>query len=134
FTNEIKRQSGVVDVTGANSSFTKGYLIFYLQNDKQEDKEVYTFHIKANYIKTMGMGLVAGRDYNPALSSDSTEAIIVNEAMVSNFNWKDPIGKQSEYFGKERKVIGVVKNFHFQSLESPVEPAMLILGSDDDMD
>ena len=132
FVNEAQSQTGIMAVTAANTSFTRGSMVYNIRDENNNHIGVYTYNVQANYIRTMGMELIDGRDFNPALSSDSSEAIIVNEAFVASFGWPKPVGKQVKDFG-ERTIIGMVKNFHFQSLESPVEPAMLKLGSNDDI-
>lgn len=126
FVNEAQSQTGIIAITAANASFTRGGIVFSIRDENNHQLGVHTFNVQANYIETMGMELLEGRNFNPALSSDSSEAIIVNEAFVKAFGWNDPVGKQVKDFG-DKLVIGVVKDFHFQSLESPVEPAMLIL-------
>lgn len=80
----------------------------------------------------MGMELVAGRFFDWDLRSDPGEAIVVNEAAVRQFGWDDPIGKSiqanyllSEYSGYDRRVVGVVKDFHYTSLTKPIEPLLI---------
>ncbi len=82
-----------------------------------------------DYIKTMQMKIVEGRDFSTAHPSDSTESVIINEAAVRKFGWKNPIGKQFE--GKPLKtVIGVVKDFNFFSLHSKIGPLIMSIRPD----
>lgn len=132
FASEAQVQTGILAISGASSAFTRGTMAFSIRDDQNNQLSVSNFNVHANYVKTMDMEVVAGRDFNPGLSSDSTEAIIVNEAFADAFGWPDPVGKQVKDFG-DKQIIGMVKNFYFQSLESTVEPAMLQLGSHNDM-
>ena len=95
-----------------------------------ELREPAVFRVDHNFIETMKMELVAGRDFDPQLASDSTNSIIVNQAFVNKFGWTDqPVGKvlDLDWKGSMRNptVIGVVENFHYRSLRNEVEPAML---------
>ncbi|WP_405207314.1 ABC transporter permease [Aquimarina sp. LLG6339-5] len=84
------------------------------------------------YIETMGMELIAGRNFSRSFGTDST-AIILNEKAVALTGFKDPIGKKLyKTIGKDDKIvytiIGVVKNFNFESLRQDVGPLSLRLG------
>ncbi len=81
-----------------------------------------------DFVKTLGLQIVEGRDFSIANASDVESAFILNEAAVKEFNLKDPIGRPFEYvFGELKKgsIIGVVKDFNFASIHSEVEPLML---------
>jgi putative ABC transport system permease protein len=97
-----------------------------------DDKKVYRkFRLNTvdpDFIPTMGLKLVAGRNFMKDNPSDSN-SIIVNEALVNDYGWKDPIGKKLP--GKyAEQIIGVVKDFNFESLHTPVKPAMLTMRAD----
>ncbi|WP_299903047.1 ABC transporter permease [uncultured Aquimarina sp.] len=84
------------------------------------------------YIETMGMELIAGRNFSRSFGTDST-AIIINEKAVALTGFEDPIGKKLyKTIGKDDKIvytiIGVVKNFNFESLRQDVGPLSLRLG------
>ena len=77
-------------------------------------------------IATMGFEITEGRAFDNLIVSDSS-AIIVNEAAVSTFKWQDPIGKQLQPInGPIYTVIGVVKNFHFESLHQEIGPLAIM--------
>lgn len=91
--------------------------------------------IDHDYIKTMGMKLVQGRDFSDKLPADTANSVLVNEAVVKRMNWKDPIGKKIMLGtvapdGKNppptAQVVGVVRDFHQQSLYNPIEPLIMI--------
>ncbi|HVG41102.1 MAG TPA: ABC transporter permease, partial [Chitinophagaceae bacterium] len=97
-----------------------------------DDKKVYrNFRLNVvdpYFLPTMGLKLVAGRNFIQDNTADSN-AIIVNEALVREYGWKDPIGKKLP--GKyAEEIIGVVKDFNFESLHTPVKPVMLTLRPD----
>jgi len=85
--------------------------------------------IDAHFIPALKMQLVAGRNFQEGNSADDYGSIIVNEALVKEYGWKDPIGQKLPGPYDER-VVGVVKDFNFQSLHTRVEPLVLALRHD----
>lgn len=82
-----------------------------------------------DYLKTMQMKIVKGRNFSLSHPSDSTSSVIINEAAVRKFGWDNPIGKQFE--GTPIKtVIGVVKDFNFFSLHSKIGPLVMSINPD----
>jgi putative ABC transport system permease protein len=73
--------------------------------------------------------LVAGRNFQEGNSADEYRSIIVNEALVKEYGWKDPIGQKLPGRYDER-IVGVVKNFNYESLHTKVEPLVLALRHD----
>jgi putative ABC transport system permease protein len=72
--------------------------------------------IDENYLPTVGMHLVAGRNFSPQIVSDS-QAVIINQTLAQNLNLgKDPVGKRIEYGDGLRTVIGIVEDFNFESM------------------
>lgn len=105
----------------------------YGGNLKSEDQEVEAslLDVGKGYIETMGLTLVAGRSFDPALeASDSQGSIIINEKMVEEFDWTDPIGKRIAVNDSTTlTVIGVVKNFYMYGFWAPVDPVGIRLKS-----
>ncbi len=83
---------------------------------------IYTDH---DYIKTMGMEIVEGRDFSKGMSTDASEAFIVNEAAVRQLQLKDPLNTQIKWDDKNGKIIGIVKDFQFQSLKDEITPLFI---------
>ncbi|NSL91228.1 FtsX-like permease family protein [Chitinophaga sp. Mgbs1] len=79
-----------------------------------------------DFINTMHLQLLQGRDFSRDFPTDSS-AYILNEAAVKVMGLSDPIGKYISFWTKRGPVIGVLRNFHFQSLHSAIEPLILRL-------
>lgn len=127
FRARLQSEPSVISVAGTTSSFNQGYSRYgYTINDEQ--KSAYVYGIDPEYIPTMGMELVMGRNFDPAIASD-TNAVIINQALAADMNWEDPLQEhlnwQEDTVGLGAKVIGVVKDYHFLSLESKIEPLFL---------
>lgn len=84
--------------------------------------------VDADYIKTFGMKIVAGRDFNPALKTDS-QAVIINQTLAKRLNLKNPIGKRITNYGPGKLIIGVVQDFNFESLRDRLDPLVMHLGN-----
>ncbi|RYD88293.1 MAG: FtsX-like permease family protein, partial [Sphingobacteriales bacterium] len=88
-----------------------------------------------DYLQTMGMKVVAGRDFSDKIPADTSNGVLVNQAAVKRMGWKEPLGKKVLLGGlpqagqpapPEAKVVGVVKDFHQQSLYMPIEPMIML--------
>jgi putative ABC transport system permease protein len=86
-------------------------------------------HIDENYIPTLQIPLVRGRNFSPAYPADSQQSVIVNETFVQKAGWKDPIGKTLDFFWENKKmtVIGVVRDFHFRPLNEKIGPELFAI-------
>ena len=90
--------------------------------------------VDEDYLSTYNIELIDGRDFSKDIHTDGKQAFIINQAAVDNFGWTNPVGKDftlSIYTGKHElrkgKIIGVVKNFHFQSLYNRIEPLLIYI-------
>lgn len=104
---------------------------FWLEGRSKEDKGVSAqlWRVDHEYIETLGLELIQGRNFDTKLVSDSA-SIIVNETMVRNFGFESPIGKRiTNVYEYPRTIIGVVKDFHFESMKGEIEALNLVLGS-----
>ncbi len=82
----------------------------------------------ADYVKTIGLQLVAGRDFFPDSKKDENESFIINESAVQSFGWGNPgnaIGRKLNTSGKEGKVVGVVKDYHQHGFQRQIDPVVL---------
>jgi putative ABC transport system permease protein len=79
-----------------------------------------------DYIKTLGLKLVKGRDFSIEIHSDS-QAIIINQAMAKALNMEDPVGKKITNGYWTWPVIGVIEDFHFESMRQFIGPLCLMI-------
>jgi putative ABC transport system permease protein len=134
----LRQNSEVMSVGMANSSPGQGIgkLLLKVEDNegKMTDRGVDLFNADFDFIKTLGMTIVQGRDFSRDVASDTTYAVLVNESMVKRMAWDNPIGKRFVFQGGgpdgtdiEKRVVGVVKDYHQNSLYDVIEPLMIIL-------
>lgn len=112
---------------------------FFPKKDRKNPSttSLETWTIDHNYIGTLGIRLLEGRNFSKQYGSDSL-SIIVNEATVRQYGWTNPIGQQLSTFRSLRtddvitfNVIGVVEDFHFENFRTSVRPMLFFLGTND---
>jgi putative ABC transport system permease protein len=85
------------------------------------------WYVDDSYIPTLGMKLVAGRNFSSQLPTDS-QAAIINQAMAKAIGYSDPVGKMITNGWQHLTVIGIVEDFKFESMKQKVEPLCMTLG------
>jgi putative ABC transport system permease protein len=103
---------------------------FYTEGKTKTDAGVPTqvWIVDDDYIKTMGMQLVNGRNFSFEMPTDSTAAVI-NETLVKALRLKDPIGKRITNGWEMFTVVGVVKDFNYESMRTGIEGLVMRLGN-----
>lgn len=133
FRTAMGGHADIVDITatGVTVGFqgSYGYGVEY----EGERKNINVFTVESNYINFMEMELVAGRNFNPNLATDSSESIIITETFAREFGLNDPIGEQVPALkpGEDPHggaiIVGMVKDHYFQSLYDEMDPAFLTM-------
>lgn len=101
---------------------------------QQEGKEkIYLKSLQGDFdfMKTFGFQLIEGRDFSEDIQSDRTEAVIVNEAALEVMGWNSPKEAINEFITNDKKVIGVVKDFHVFSTREKIAPTIIEFPSED---
>lgn len=103
------------------------------QSGKKIQSSTYRFFVDQHYADVFGLKFLAGRNFSlefPAdWPTDSSQNFILNEAAVKAFGWESPeaaIGKPFSMWGRKGQVIGIVQDFHFNTLKRKVEPLALL--------
>lgn len=129
FLNSIKSNPYVVAASGTNEAppikSYSGFLVRHFQ-DKDLKVPVQGMFVDYNFLNTMGIDLIKGRDFSEEFGSD-VKATILNEEAVKQLGIIDPIGKP---FGS-RTIIGIVKDFNIYSIKSKIPPVSIGLNERD---
>jgi putative ABC transport system permease protein len=125
FKQELSNHPEITGVSSATSGLGEGEE-FDLNSFKYKDKQIGAFFSStdADYIRVLGMQLIAGRDFDPLKSEDTVTSVIINEALMNDLGWtvQEAIGQQLKGFNSDKTpiVIGVVRNFNFRPLTEKV--------------
>lgn len=132
YRSELNGAPGIKSISGMAPSFTKGLNRYGFQVNEEEFRS-YIYFVDEELIPTLGLELIAGRNFSEDRPSDETESIVVNEALINALGWQDePIGKLLPWKSQDNPstIIGVVKNFNFQSLETEIQPMLMHMDHD----
>jgi len=128
-----KRVAGAsVSSNAPGSGSIGGTEIYPKETGPGNGKEMHTdlFNVDYDYVPTLGLQVVRGRNFTRGFPTDST-AVVINETAASDLGWghTNPLGKIIIRSGlPEYHVIGVVKDFHYISVKQKIAPLMLLLG------
>ncbi len=128
YKNKVAQHSGVLGVSSCEAVFGVGFSELSME---KEGKEINFHHCQVEYdfIKTMGMKILEGRDFSSEIASDAQEAILVNQAFVKELRFESPVGKTLGNPSREHpynlRIIGVLEDYHFRSLHTEIYPSML---------
>ena len=90
-------------------------------NDAQEINFDFK-HVDENYFPLLKIPVVTGRNFSKDFVSDTAEAAVINQTFAKTAGWKDPVGKQVDFFymNKKYRVVGVIKDYHYVSLSEKI--------------
>lgn len=125
--SKLQAEPDVISVAGTSSSFSQGWSR-YGYKIKGENKSAYVYRVDPEFINLLNLNLVSGRNFDERIASDST-TVIINEALARDMGWENPLEEylnwREDTVGLGSQVIGVLKDFHFLSLERSIEPMFL---------
>ncbi|MEM6840832.1 MAG: ABC transporter permease [Bacteroidota bacterium] len=130
FLTEVKQVPGVMNASAmqqyfiGNGSFTTG--LNWEGKNPDDVVKFQNFSVGYDMIETLKLSIVDGRNFSRDFSSDSS-AIIFNETAIKLMGISEPIGAIVNLWGEDRQIIGVVKDFHFESLHEEVKPIFIKL-------
>jgi ABC-type transport system, involved in lipoprotein release, permease component len=132
--NEFRSLPGVKDVGTGNSypgAPNINLNLFTVETNRGHvDKGIECYNVDEHYFSTLEIKMLKGRNFSGP--SDTLHSIVVNQAMVKQFGWEEPLGKRVKFpgdtSGNYLEVIGVFKDFHQKSLYNPIAPLLLFYG------
>lgn len=134
FRNTIEGFSGVEKTSFANNTFPGvNNTTVFKAADSDQDHIMGVYYADHEHADVLHLEMVAGRFFSRDFPSDST-AIILNEAAAREFGWDDPLNEEILYLDNQNaplrlKVIGVMKDFNFESLKEQIRPLAIRLAN-----
>lgn len=136
--NELSSHPNIQSITTAwgTPGLEVGGQVFRVERDGEMAQQAMgTIWSGPHYLETMGIELLDGRDFRPEDGKRESRAIIINETAAQELGWKDnPLNKRVRFFHGEvdMHVVGVVKDFNFESLHNKISPMFLLRMAEDD--
>ncbi len=131
FLAEMKRIPGVQGATSVDNTMThsdwRTNSVEWPGKDPEDRTAFEIIQVDYDAIELLGMEMADGRTFSREFGSDTT-AIIFNEAAIKHMGIENPVGMQLEMWGGSPEIIGVVKDFHYESLHEEVDPLIMYLG------
>jgi putative ABC transport system permease protein len=125
--NELRQHTKILQVAAASNVPGKGLGMYgYKLEGSSEWVNCATYFVDADYLETLEINVLEGRGFAHEQATDVQQAFLVNASAVAQFGWENAVGKAINWDGeKQGWIIGVVEDFHFQSLEQKIEPLIL---------
>jgi len=130
--NDLFSHPEVISVTTSSTIPGQGGTrqnVFQPEGFVQKDAPlICAINVDKDFLPTMNIELIAGRNFSDKYSTDPAKSIIINETAVKRFGWKNPLGKKvTEWIGSQptKTVIGVVKDYHFTPLHYKIAPLII---------
>lgn len=124
----VTRMSGSKTILGSDTYYT--YQIAPEGFGEQEAYSIAKLFVAHDFLETMDIELLAGRDFSVEFSTDPEDALLINRAMVDSMDWGTPeeaIGRTFRVAGRTANVVGVTEDFHFAHLKYDLEPLIMEL-------
>lgn len=130
FLSELSSIPGIVSASSIGHPLTgKDWGVYGLEWEGKDPDDMTQFeHVTVYYdmMETLGMRMTVGRTFSKSFSSEKSK-VILNEAAIKHMGLKSPIGKPFTFWGQDMQIIGVAKDFHFESLHENVRPLIIRL-------
>ncbi|HEY5917527.1 MAG TPA: ABC transporter permease [Chryseolinea sp.] len=130
--NELLNNSYITHISKHSGNVVGGLGNGWTTTENLKGEEIstslYQYEADPDYVATYDMSIAAGRFFSRDFPSDTTKAVVVNETAVRTFGWGKPENAIGKRFGKgedAKYVVGVLKDFHFESLHKPVEAVLM---------
>jgi len=127
--NELQQQSQIISVGGSDqipvdTDFVP--VIKWYDGATEHTGSFATFMVDEDFLETYNMELTQGRFFSREYATDREQGIVINEAAADAMGMEEPLGQKLEVYDREGTIIGVVNNFHFETLREQIEPAYMI--------
>ncbi len=136
FKNELLQNPNILDVATSASvpGDMGGVTVHRVEKEgKMTEHAIYMIFVDYDYLDMMGFELDKGRMYSKKMKTDATQAFLINQSLAKDLGWgDDALGKRIQFgidldgtANRDGKVVGVLKDFHYNSLHNPITPRIV---------
>jgi len=132
FKQELLKMPGIQAVTNTalnplgNSNTTEG--VSWSGKDPNAAISFNQTIVGYDFAKVLKLKFIRGRDFSPAFGTDSSNYLI-NQAAAKRIGYKDPVGQPLTFWDKPGKIVGLIEDFHFNSLHKAITPMVIRLSA-----
>jgi ABC-type antimicrobial peptide transport system permease subunit len=127
--NELLRNPDILNISHseamASGAWTRTIGINWKGKQPNEEKPFWILHTDYNLASTYKIELSQGRFFSEQFPTDQTNAFVINEAAAKSMSLKSPLNEEIQVWGRKGKIIGVAKDFHFDSFHTAIEPLIM---------
>jgi putative ABC transport system permease protein len=137
FKRELLKNPHILGVTASldlPTTIRRSTTVGWDDKGQQRESGMNFTYIDDDFLDVYGIPLEKGRNFSSAFPTDKNEAIILNATAAKELGWDDPIGKKAVAVGREWTIVGVMKDFNFQSLHWKIDPLVCVLNEGRGMD
>ncbi|HDR88230.1 MAG TPA: FtsX-like permease family protein [Bacteroidetes bacterium] len=118
----------VEEVSMSDRNFVSGSSASTLKTKNGEMIRTRILRVDEDYVATLGLELLEGRNFRETQPGDTVPVVLVNETLVRTFGLEEPLGELLYFdpIGRYVQITGVVRDFHYDSLKDPVDPLILV--------
>jgi putative ABC transport system permease protein len=130
FKEELMRSPDILGVSASldlPTTIRRTSSLVWDEEGEERKSELYYSFVDYDFFYVYDMEIIKGRNFSKNFPVDKKHSVVINETAAKNFGLENPIGKKLNGQGTEWTIIGMVKDFHFKSLHSKIEPAIFIL-------
>ncbi len=130
FQSALAKNPRVISSSVSLFSFSEpGWMNLGYEDNKKVYRNFRMNAVDANFVPSMDLEIISGRNFSENIPADLNGSMLVNEALVKEYGWSNPIGQKLS--GRyEQQVVGVVKDFHFESLHNIIQPLVMVMRPD----
>lgn len=133
FITALRKESAIHGISVGSGLPTEGFQLGSATLNTSGKKRIIMvnyFFIDPTLLPLLHMPIAAGRNFSDSLQTDKQQSFIVNQTFVQTMGWKTGIGESIEGSGIKGRVVGVVKDFFFQSLHNAIAPLIMVYRPD----
>jgi len=127
--NDLLKTSGIISAGGSGQIPTDtDYIppVSWQAAGVQKSGGYAAFTVGVDFLKTYKMEMAAGRFFSKDFPADLNGAVVINEAAAALLGFKEPLGKEISVGSGSNRIIGIVKNFHFETFRDEIEPMFML--------
>jgi putative ABC transport system permease protein len=126
FRKQLLLNPDIISVAGSSGKWlSEQFHISFNEKINGSEKTFYAMAIDPDFVNTVGLEIIKGRNFSRDMETDKYRTVIINETAVKNFGLDDPLGCEIEMFDFKARVVGVVKDFHNESFQKTINSLLL---------